>query len=280
MELPISKTGENAWDVAVNVARSAGEVLLSWWTREKEVFGKGKYDIVTNVDQEAESHIRHEIQHYYPSHGFFGEEEAGADPEKGWVWIVDPVDGTRNYAAGVPHFSIVIALAKDGEVVTGVNYDPLHDEMFHAAAGRGAYLNEERIKVSERTSLQGASVGLDPSNGDPEGTVNTLQVIRKLWPNLMTTRMMGSSALGISYVACGRSDIYINHRLQPYDQAAGLILVEEAGGVITDRQGFRAGLYSDGVIACSSPMFEEFLEVTKNLPWRRLSGRSINPREQ
>jgi len=279
MELPKSKSGENAWDVAISVARSAGEVLMRWWTSEKQVFQKGKYDLVTNVDREAETHIRDEIQNFFPSHGFFGEEQAGADPEKGWVWIVDPVDGTRNYAAGVPHFSIVIALAKDGEILTGVNYDPLHDEMFHAAAGSGAYLNEEQIGVSGLSSLRGASVGLDPSNGDPQGTINTFQVIRKLWPNLMTTRMMGSSALGISYVACGRSDIYINHRLQPYDQAAGLILVEEAGGVITDRRGHRAGLYSDGIIACSSPMLEEFLEITKNLPWRRPSCRSVNRRE-
>jgi myo-inositol-1(or 4)-monophosphatase len=275
----VSEGGKNAWEVAMQVASQAGEILIEWWPKTKEVIDKGFNDIVTNVDKESETFIRSELHKHFPSHGTYGEEELGSDPMKGWVWIIDPIDGTRNFATGIPFFSIVIALAKDGEVVTAVNYDPLHREMFHAAMSQGAFLNDDKIRVSNRLSLDQATFGLDPSNGPPEGMVNTLQVVRKLWPHLNTTRIMGSSALGISYVAAGRSDIYINHRLQPYDQAAGLILVEEAGGIVTDRQGFRAGLYSDGIVASSSSIHEDFMNQTRSSLWRKPTSRACDPRE-
>ena len=271
LNLPVLTDGRSAWDIAQAVTLNAGEILMEWWPKTKEISDKGDNDIVTNVDRESEEYIRAELLNYFPDHGVFGEEGEGDDPKEGWVWIVDPVDGTRNYARGIPYFSIVVALAKDGEVVTGVNYDPLHKEMFHAALGKGAYLNESQIRVSELSSIDGAVFGVDPSNGPVEGTINTIQLLRKLWPRLGTARMMGSSALGISYVAAGRSDIYINHGLQPYDQAAGLVLMEEAGGVVTDRNGYRAGLYSDGIIAAASPVHENFMNLTRNSPWRKPS---------
>ena len=112
------------------VSRSAGELLLEWWPKLKEISDEGDNDIVTNVDKAAEILIRDELARQFPTHGFYGEELKGDRLESGFVWVVDPIDGTRNYAMGIPCFSIVVALAKDGEVVTGVNYDPLRDEMF------------------------------------------------------------------------------------------------------------------------------------------------------
>ena len=265
---------EKAWRTAQKVAFSAGEILKEWWPKTKNISLKGMDDIVTNVDTESEQYIREELGNYFPEHGIFGEEKSGDDPQEGYVWIIDPIDGTRNYAWGIPFFSLVIALAKDGEVLTGVNYDPLHNEMFHAAKGKGAYLNENQIKVSRMQSLEGSILGMDLAYEDEKGTVDTLSMVTKLWPKLKTTRIMGSSALGLSYVAAGRTDIYIHHQLQPYDQAAGLILVEEAGGVVTDRQGIRAGLYSDGMIASCSPLHEDFMKETKSFPWRKNSNKS------
>jgi len=279
-QLPVSVSGKDAWEVAREVSLTAGEILLDWWPRAKEVSDKGQNDIVTNVDRECEDHIRTAIRRHFPEHGVFGEEGKGDDPTIGWTWIIDPIDGTQNYAWGIPCFSIVVALAKDGEVVTGANFDPLNNEMFHAARGQGAFLNEEKIRVSDLSEFQDVVIGTDPAYGPVEGTTNTLQMLRKMWPAIKTTRMMGSSALGISYVATGRTDIYVHHRLQPYDQAAGIILMEEAGGLLTDRHGNRAGLYSDGLVASSSVIHQHFMEQTKYLQWRRPSTRALNPRER
>ena len=157
----------------------------------------------------------------------------------------------------------MIALAKDGEVLTGVNYDPLRGEMFHAALGQGAFLGEEQIKVSSRDSLDGAIIGTDVAYDHDNGTEKTL--LKKLWPRLSSVRMMGSSALGISYAASGRLDIYVHYSLQPYDQAAGLLLIQEAGGVATDRNGYRAKLYSDGIIAGSSSLHQDFINSRKGV---------------
>ena len=259
---------EKAWQAARNIAYSAGEILQEWWPKAKNVKQKGINDIVTNVDMESEKYIRDQIAFYFPEQGIYGEEESGDDPQQGYVWIIDPVDGTRNYAWGIPFFSLVIALAKDGEIITGVNYDPLHGEMFHAAKRKGAYLNENEIKVSRTESLEGSILGMDLAYEDEKGTIDMLNAVAKLWPRLKTTRIMGSSALGLSYVAAGRTDIYFHHQLQPYDQAAGLLLVEEAGGIVTDRQGIRAGLYSNGIIASCSALHEDFMKETKSFSWR------------
>jgi myo-inositol-1(or 4)-monophosphatase len=280
LQLPVSISGKNAWDVAREISLSAGEILLDWWPKSKEISDKGQNDIVTNVDRECEAHIRETLASYFPEHGIFGEEEKGDDPTTGWTWIIDPIDGTQNYAWGIPCFSIVIALAKDGEVVAGVNFDPINREMFHAARGKGAFLNDKKIQVSEILNFEDVIMVTDPAYGPVEGTTDTLQMLRKIWPSLKTARMIGSSALSISYVAAGRMDIFVHHRLQPYDQAAGIILMEEAGGLITDRQGNRAQLYSDGLIASSSTIHQQFMERTKHLQWRKPSSRALNPRER
>ena len=280
LQLPVSISGKNAWDVAREISLSAGEILLDWWPKAKEVSDKGQNDIVTNVDRECEEHIREILASQFPEHGIFGEEEKGDDPTTGWTWIIDPIDGTQNYAWGIPCFSIVIALAKDGEVVAGVNFDPINSEMFHAARGKGAFLNDKKIQVSEISNFEDVIMVTDPAYGPVAGTTDTLQMLRKIWPSLKTARMIGSSALSISYVAAGRMDIFVHHRLQPYDQAAGLILMEEAGGLITDREGNRAQLYSDGLIASSSIIHQQFMEITKHLQWRKPSSRALNPRER
>ena len=123
------------------------------------------------------------------------------------MWIVDPLDGTRNYASGIPFFSLGVGLALDGEVLVGLNYDPMRQEIFHAEKGNGAFLNDEPIRVSERSMVEESILGMDMSYND-EGAVNGLSVILALWPGRQTARIMGSSALGISDAAAGRTDIY------------------------------------------------------------------------
>ena len=266
--IPTSASGRSAIRVAREAARRAGEILVARFSGSVKVSYKGRGNIVTDVDTEVEQEIFGILRREYPDMGLLGEESPGdARAESGYTWIVDPLDGTRNYASGIPFFSTVIGLALDGEVIVGVNYDPVRGDLFEAERGVGAFLNGERMAVSGRTRLADGIVGTDLSYNN-EGAANGLDVIREIWPGMQTARIMGSAALGISYAAAGRTDLYYHHRLEPWDQAAGLLLVEEAGGVVTDRTGRRAGLYSDGLIASNKAMHAEFMRRTEGTTWR------------
>ena len=265
--VPTSATGQTAVEVAREAALRAGQMLVDRFHQAKQITEKGRGNIVTDVDMAVEAEVISLISKEYPDMGVLGEESAGVPADSGYVWVIDPLDGTRNYASGVPFFSVVVGLALDGEVLVGVNYDPMRKEMFHAEKGHGAFLNDEPIRVSEKTSIDECLLGMDLSYNN-QGAANGLGVILSIWPGMQTARIMGSAALGISYAAAGRTDLYFHHRLEPWDQIAGLLLVREAGGVVTDRTGGRAGLYSDGVVASSSVLHADFMRRTDGLPWR------------
>ena len=274
MEKLASTSGKTPIQVAKDVALTAGDILLERFHHVKEVSFKGRGNIVTDVDKEVESVILGVLRAEFPDAGLLGEESASIRADSGYVWIVDPLDGTRNYASGIPFFSLVVGLALDGEVLLGINYDPWRQEMFHAERGKGAFLNGEPIHVSERSTIAESVLGMDLSYDD-DGAVNGLNVILSLWPGMQTARIMGSSALGISYAAAGRNDLYFHSQLEPWDQVAGMLLVEEAGGIITDRTGKRAGLYSDGLLASNSTLHAEFMRLTEGMPWRRPTHRLV-----
>ena len=261
-------SGKTPIEAAKDAALAAGKLLVERLHEAKRVSFKGRGNVVTDVDLEAERRIFHILSAEFPSMGLLGEESAGELRASGYTWVVDPLDGTRNYASGIPVFSVVVALARDGEVVAGVNYDPVRDEMFHAERGRGAFLNDRPIRVSEKAALDDCILGMDMSYNN-EGARNGLEVVLSLWPGMQTVRVMGSSALALSYAAAGRYDLYFHHQLEPWDQAAGLLLIEEAGGVVTDRAGRRAGLYSDGLVGSSAALHAEFMRKTEGMAWRR-----------
>ena len=266
-EIPHSASGKPARQVAREAALRAGEILIERFRTSISVFYKGRGNIVTDVDTEVEREMLGILGREYPAMGLLGEESPGQRADTGSVWIVDPLDGTRNYASGIPFFSTVVGMAVDGEVLVGVNYDPVRGDLFEAERGGGAYLNGERVTVSDRTELAEGIIGTDLSYNN-QGAANGLEVIREIWPGMQTARIMGSAALGLSYAATGRTDLYFHHQLEPWDQAAALLLVEEAGGVVTDRTGRRAGLYSDGIVASSQALHSEFMRRTGGLPWR------------
>ena len=270
--IPKSVNGRSALQVARMAAREAGDLLLRRFGNVRDVRFKGPGNPVTDVDLAAERLIEERLRSEYPGMAVLGEESPGLPYDDGYVWIVDPLDGTRNYACGVPHFSVVIGLALDGRALVGVNYDPVRDEMFEAELGGGAFLNRQPIAVSEKSSMSEAIVGTDLSY-DGGGAANGLDVIRGMWPGFQTARVMGSAALGIAYTAAGRHDLYFHHRLEPWDQVAGILLVREAGGVVTDRNGAPAGLDSDGLIAANARLHEEFLRLTDGMAWREPTGR-------
>lgn len=268
-DIPRGMSGRTAAEIARHAAVEAGKVMRDKFNRSKQITYKGPGNIVTDVDTEVEQLIFSVLKTEYPNMSFVGEESAGdARADEGYVWIVDPLDGTRNYAAGIPFYSTVIGLAHDGEVLVGVNYDPVRDDMFEAERGGGAFLNGLPIHVSERAALKDCVIGVDLSYNSI-GAANALGLLSGLWPNMQTARIMGSSALGISYAAAGRTDLYFHHSLAPWDMVAGILLVREAGGVITDRGGKKMTLYGDGLIASNKKLHAEFLQRTVNTPWRQ-----------
>ena len=206
----------------------------------------------------------------FPDFGILAEESqpvAGASPYR---WVVDPLDGTRNYAQSIPHFCTIVALAQGDDIIAGVVYDPVREETFTASRGQGAFLNGAPIAVSETTEIARSLLSFDLGYVDEKAGL-AIDMLRSLWPGMYSVRMMGSAGLGLAYAASGRVDLFFHHSLSPWDIAAGLILAQEAGGRTVDRQGNKAGLFTPSVI-CSSPiLIDGFLAATDGLPWRAAS---------
>ena len=266
--LPPSVSGRTALEVSVDAAQRAGQVIRERFLTEKEIRFKGRADIVTDVDLEAERIILDLVQSEYPQFSILSEESNPIDTGSPFTWVIDPIDGTRNFAEGIPHFCVVVALAKGADTVMGVTYDPIKEETFTAQLGQGAHLNGEPMAVSTRQEVPDCVLGFDLGYVDQKaGTA--LDMIRYLWPGFQTMRLMGSSALGMAYAAAGRVDLYFHHSLSPWDSACGLLLAREAGGNVVDRQGRDANLFTASVIVSSQRLIDRFLEATEGLEWRQ-----------
>ena len=264
---PRSSSGRTAADIALEAAGYAGTILLDRFSQSKRVKVKGRGNVVTETDIEVETAVKKILQKEYPRISVLAEESGGDLSNDGWLWIIDPLDGTRNFASNIPHFATVIALAYKGEVQLGITHDPIRNETFHALRGQGAFLNGQSISVSQEDRLAEGILGLDLSYDD-QGGANSLDIIKSIWPGMQTARIFGSDARGLAYLAAGRLHVFFHHKLEPWDQASGLLIVEEAGGMITDRRGQRAGLESDGIIAASPNAHAEFTELIKQSAWR------------
>jgi myo-inositol-1(or 4)-monophosphatase len=224
--------------------------------------------VVTQVDIQAERAILDILRREYPDFGLLSEESPERKSDTPYVWVVDPLDGSRNYASGVPQCCTVVALARSDVVVVGVTYDPFRDELFTAEEGQGAFLNGRRIHVTIKETLEQCLMGFDLGYADEKGRM-TLELVGRLWPKLQGLRLTGSSSLGLAYAAAGRFDIYFHHRLFPWDIAAGLLLVKEAGGVVVDHRGGPIALHKESVVASSQRIVDEFLKATEGLAWRK-----------
>jgi myo-inositol-1(or 4)-monophosphatase len=227
---------------------------------------KGAIDLVTEADREAEALIVEALLGAFPDHHFYGEEggSRGAPKEEAaYTWIVDPLDGTTNFAHGLPHFAISIGLAgRGGEPLVGVVYDPMRDECFTAIKGRGAHLNGEPVRVSATPALSRALV----CSGFPydrwTAEKNNVDEWRRMVRRTQGVRRIGAAALELAYVAMGRLDLFWEQRLSPHDIMAGLLLVLEGGGVISDFDGGDAKLYTGAeVVASNGIIHSQALEV-------------------
>ena len=204
-----------------------------------------------------------------PASGIISEESEPVVTGSSYVWVLDPLDGSRNYASGVPHFCVVVALLREGQVVLGVGPTiPVREELFTAAKGEGAYLNGVPISPSPKQEIADCLLGFDMGYID-EKAVMALDMTKALWPGMQSIRVMGSAALGLAYAACGRVDIYFHHHLAPWDIASGLLLAPEAGGRVVDRYGKPATIDSESVISSSPHLLARFLAATEGLEWRK-----------
>ena len=228
--------------VMVKAARLAGNVLLRNINKLEalNVVQKGRMDYASEVDADAEKVIVKELKRAYPDYGIFGE-EGGVQGERRQMWVIDPLDGTSNYLHGFPHWCVSIAMVEQGEVQHGVIFDPLRNELFTASRGSGAVLNDKRIRVSERKDLPGSLLitGFPPR--ERERAPAHLECVRELLRSAEDIRRTGSAALDLAYVACGRSDGYFEAGVKPWDIAAGVLLVREAGGRVCDFRGAATG---------------------------------------
>ncbi|MBI4215782.1 MAG: inositol monophosphatase [Chloroflexi bacterium] len=266
VELPLSYGGQSALEVAVEAVRGGGRIARARLMEQKHIEFKGRGNVVTDVDLQVEEAIVNLLKHEYPVFNILTEESERIDKGSEFTWIVDPLDGSRNYASGVPFFAVTIALARQQEVLLGVTHDPIRGELFRAQKGRGAFLNETAITPSAKRELKDGVIGFDMGYVDDEGK-RALELMLSLWPRMQTMRVMGSAALGLAYAACGRLDLYFHHNLAPWDIAAGMLLVQEAGGVITDRQGAPVGLRSRAAIASNERLHREFRLRARGSRW-------------
>jgi myo-inositol-1(or 4)-monophosphatase len=248
-------------DTAVQAARTAGQIVMEKYHHPLQVRVKGFRDLVTEADVAAQEAIVSLLAARFPSHTILAEENLGSLEELGeYTWIVDPLDGTTNYAFRLPIFSISIALAHRGEPVLGVVYDPTRDHLFYAEAGQGAFLNGAALCVAEREKLIGTLVAFDWAR-EPAVRETLLRILNHVAPQVGTVRALGSAALGPCYVAAGWLDAYFHARLSPWDVAAAAVIVREAGGRAADFDGRPWALASPRFLAASSALYPGILAL-------------------
>jgi myo-inositol-1(or 4)-monophosphatase len=254
-------------DFAIETAREAGRVLAERFGRVSlEVSHKGDIDLVTESDLAAERLIVERISSYYPRHAILAEEagkveaEAGAGGGGAYKWIVDPLDGTTNYAHGYPCYCVSIALEREGELVLGVIHDPTRDETFAAERGAGATLNGRRIRVSEIQDLNEALLCTGYPY-DVRGRDNFVRNFKNFILHAQGVRRDGSAALDLAYVACGRFDGFWEEGLRPWDVAAGAIIIEEAGGRVSRYDDAPYDIYTPPIMASNGLVHEAMMRV-------------------
>jgi fructose-1,6-bisphosphatase/inositol monophosphatase family enzyme len=222
---------------------------------------KGRGNFVTETDLAVEAAVLERLGSEYPEHAVLSEETAhDAEASKGWAWICDPIDGTHNYSQGIPHFCFTIALCHNGEPVLGLTRNPATGDEFFATRGGGYFVNGEPAEVSATPSLEESILGVDLGYDD-ERAARLLEMLRGIWPGMQAVRVMGSAALGLAYAASGRFDLFVHHRLWPWDSAAGILFVREAGGLVAQQDGGEVTVFSERVVAGAPGPVGDWLRV-------------------
>jgi myo-inositol-1(or 4)-monophosphatase len=248
---------------AIDTARDAGQLLLEKFGRKIEISKKGEINLVTEADLASEALIIERIKSYFPKHSILAEESGNAVVTNGsnkWKWVIDPLDGTTNFAHGYPCFCVTLALEHNGEVVIGVTFDPTRNELFAAEKGKGSTLNNKPIRVSETDELVNALI----VTGFPYDFKDRDEFGRHFSEFLLRSRGVrrdGSAAIDMAYVACGRFDGFWEEGLNPWDVAAGYLLIEEAGGRVSYYDGSAFSIYSPPVCASNGLLHSQMTDI-------------------
>ena len=248
----------------VKACRKASKTIIrDFGEIEKlQVSLKGPGDFVTASDKKVEKILINELQEARPSYSILSEEIGQINNDKSFKWIIDPIDGTANFLHGIPHFAISIGLEHDDEIICGIVYDPIKDEMFVAEKGNGSYLNNQRMRVSSRSKLKDCIVFTGGPKLESKNKELALEEYKKFSSKiLIPIRKLGSASLDMAYVAAGRCDGFWQRNLSYWDIAAGIILVKEAGGFVTDFEGENRYVENKTILATNSRINKEMVEV-------------------
>jgi len=253
-------------NVAKEAALEAGEIHLAYFGKDKEVsFKANEFDLVTNVDKMSEEKILSVIKAHFPDHGFLGEESGSHDTNSSdYIWVIDPVDGTTNYAHNFPHFAVSIGLIYKNEIYLGVVYDAVKNEMFWATKGSGAFLNSDPIKVSSVSTLKRSllSTGFPYERG--EVLERNLGYFRSFVLESQAIRRPGAASLDLCYVASGRIDGFWELNLSPWDVTAGACIIREAGGKVTNCGSDNFDVYIKSIVASNGLIHQKMLDIIEN----------------
>lgn len=249
-------------NIAVRAARKAGNIIARSVDHVDRIAvdNKSKNDFVSEVDRSSEREIIAVIRQAYPDHAILAE-ESGEQGSNDFRWIIDPLDGTTNFLHGFPHFAISIACQHRGRLEHAVVYDPIRQELFTASRGGGAALNDRRLRVSKRTSLEGALIGTGFPFRQHQNLDIYLATFREIFPQTAGIRRAGSAALDLAYVAAGRLDGFWEFGLSKWDMAAGVLLIQEAGGLVGDATGGHEFLESGNVVTGTPKVFKALLQA-------------------
>jgi myo-inositol-1(or 4)-monophosphatase len=254
------------------IAREAGVLLMQYFDQNIKIEYKGEADLVTAADRKSETLIRERIRSLWPDHDVLGEEEGLRDTGSEYRWYVDPLDGTTNFAHGFPVFCVSMALQHRDQTVAGVCYDPTRDELFAAERGKGAYLNDRPVRASKTSRLVESLVGTGFPSYKRHKNPN-IHFYHQITLRSHGVRRAGSAALDLCYVSCGRLDGFWEFNLNPWDTAAGVLLVEEAGGQVSDFHGGPFQLNSRETVASNGLIHGELLHEFEQI----FAGRGLEP---
>jgi len=250
-------------EIAKQAALASGEIQMQHYRREKQIEFKGEINLVTQVDKMCEREIVSRLQGAFPEHDILAEEGTGTRKDSPYKWVIDPLDGTTNYAHGYPLFCTSIGLEYKGEIVVGVVYEPNLNELFLAEKGQGATCNGERIRVSKTSKLDEALLATGFAYNVKQVKNNNLDHFSNFILNARAVRRDGVAAADLCYLAMGRFDGFWELELQPWDLAAGFLMVEEAGGIVTDFRYKPFNIYMKEVLASNSLIHKEMTRVLR-----------------
>ena len=257
-------------NIAVKAARRAG-TIINRATQDLDLLTvqrKGNHDYVSEVDKMAEQAIVEILLEAYPDHAILAE-EGGAQGKSEYVWIIDPLDGTTNFLHGLPQFAVSIALQHKGLLTQAVVFDPTRNELYSATRGGGTYLNDRRLRVSKQTRLEDALIGTGFPYHDYSFLDSYLKIFKDLVPKVAGVRRPGAASLDLAYVAAGRYEGFWEAGLKPWDMAAGILLIQEAGGLVTDFAGGENVLGSGNIVGGNPKIFAQLLNI--------IQAHTINP---